>query len=278
MLTEDCLKSKANEMNVQKDILESKFAKDATEKQVQVEREKYQLRQTLENEKAQLRDELMREKTVELIRQKSALDQKYKEELAAALNKAKQAWDSEHGKQVNKLKEEINSLKRKYGELETEEITSDKSRPPRLYIEAGFIRLVKGIFEGFDLIPIFDDENILKLLGFIDSPYSSLQSLISVKGSVAADINFGSNLLFVYSDIVAPHFVGDKLTRILRILPIKKGEKHEIVHERFEKPFYYPVRTNRIEDVSFILADENGEPIKFTSGRVLIGLHLKRFI
>ena len=120
--------------------------------------------------------------------------------------------------------------------------------------------------------------SIIRALGFLDSPYATLQSQLSVKGSVAADINFGSNLLFVYSDIVAPHFVGDKLTRILRILPIKKGEKHEIVHERFEKPFYYPVRTNKIEDVNFILADEHDESIKFTSGRVLIGLHLKRFI
>ena len=42
------------------------------------------------------------------------------------------------------------------------------------------------------------------------------------------------------------------------------------------KPLYFPIRTNRIEEINFILADEAGNLIKFASGCVQIGLHLKR--
>ena len=128
------------------------------------------------------------------------------------------------------------------------------------------------------IYPKCDDQAVVSALGFFQNPAKLLQTEAKVTAPRAADSAARSSSLFVYSDKVAPRYVGDKLARVLKILPLKKGAKHDMVHERFTKPFYYPVRTNKIENINFILTDETGNPVEFASGRVLIGLHLKRFV
>ncbi|XP_015795447.1 paramyosin-like [Tetranychus urticae] len=216
------------------------------------------------------KDQQMRDKQIEV------------NNLTAELTKVKQALDEsqnnlnvtkdEYTKEINKLKVELGLQ----AENTTDEVTSDK--PPRLEYSKGVISMIRGWLGNIKLIPKFNDAAFINALGFIDDPSEQLITNPKVTASRPADLNARSSLMFVYSDIVAPHFVGDTFTRVLRILPLKRGQRHEIVHERFVKPFYYPVRTNQIEDVNFILTDETGNPIKFASGRVAIGLHLKRFV
>ncbi|XP_025018339.1 myosin-10-like [Tetranychus urticae] len=216
------------------------------------------------------KDQKIRDKQIEV---NSLMDELIKVKKALSDSETKlNVTKEEYTREINKLKSELGLQ----AENTTNESTSDK--PPRLEYSKGIISIIRGWIGNMKLIPKFKDADFIRALGFIDDPSESLITNPKVTASRPADLNARSSLMFVYSDIVAPHFVGDKLTRVLRILPLKRGQRHEIVHERFVKPFYYPVRTNQIEDVNFILTDETGNPIKFASGRVAIGLHLKRFV
>jgi hypothetical protein len=182
--------------------------------------------------------------------------------------------------QEDKFKKLLKEKLLKYGieEFEDKPVEQTSGAPCRIEYSKGVDAIIRGWMNGKKIIPKFHDMSFVNALGFIDDPSVKLQTLPKVQADRAADLTLRLNLLFVYSDIVAPHFVGDRLTRVLRILPLKRGKRHELVHERFVKPFYYPVRSNRIEDVNFILTDEIGDTIKFGSGRVLVGLHLKHFV
>ena len=85
-----------------------------------------------------------------------------------------------------------------------------------------------------------------------------------------------SHLVFIYSDIVHEHFVGDTYARVLRVIPLNRGQSDTLHHTTFTTPYYYPVRANRIEDIGIKICNEEGEFIKFKSGRVFLSLHFKR--
>lgn len=156
------------------------------------------------------------------------------------------------------------------------EIHNNSDKPPRLEYSNGFISVFRGWYNDKKLIPKFDSVNIISALGFVSDPSVLLKTEPKVTAWKPADFNTHSSLLFVHSDIVAPHYVGSTRSRVLRICPLRKGKAFEMVHEKFTNPLYYRLRTNKIEDVSFTLRDENGKIVNFAPGRVLIGIHLKR--
>uniref|UniRef100_A0A158P569 Uncharacterized protein n=1 Tax=Tetranychus urticae TaxID=32264 RepID=A0A158P569_TETUR len=158
--------------------------------------------------------------------------------------------------------------------------TNEFLNMPGLAYDNGKIIFYPGRSQGKNYIPYFSDTGFLNALGFDAASYLQMISEFSAgKASFSSNkrcnLNLRSHLMFINSDIVAEHFVGNKSARVMRVLPIKRAKEYELVHEKFLKPFYYPVRSNRIEDINFLLTDEMGQNIKFNSGRVLIGLHLK---
>lgn len=158
------------------------------------------------------------------------------------------------------------------------EINKEDSRPPEISITANKVAIKRGIHKFLYIIPKFEDASMYSLLGLPEE--WSVTALLNDSGEAysvsEANLNLRSYLLFVYSDIVAEHFVGNGNARVLRVLPMKKDIQSELIHEIFTKPHYYPIRSNKIEDINVILADETGNSVKFASGRVLLGLHLRR--
>lgn len=158
------------------------------------------------------------------------------------------------------------------------QVHNEDSEPPQLKYENGRMILKRGIYKFNFITPKFNDPSMYPLLGFGDESSTMLQ--IITNGQVTSieepNLNLRAYLLFIYSDIVAEHFVGNGNARVLRVLPIKKGAQNELIHEIFTKPHYYPLRANKIEDINVILADETGNNVKFASGRVLLGLHLRK--
>ncbi|XP_053214652.1 myosin-11-like [Panonychus citri] len=154
----------------------------------------------------------------------------------------------------------------------------DINEPPEIVLKDDLITIKRGMYEDRKFIPKFDDPLMLETFGFSYDPSPVLHTQKKITARKTVDLNYGSHLIYVYSDIVAEHFVGQQSVRVLRVVPLKRGKSHDIVHERFVKPLYFPVRTNRIEEINFILGDETGSLVRFASGRVHIGLHLKRII
>ncbi|XP_015786571.1 putative leucine-rich repeat-containing protein DDB_G0290503 [Tetranychus urticae] len=184
-------------------------------------------------------------------------------------------------KEMHEVKQDLYKFKPQVNyDIEVDE----EDQIPVIEIDSeSIVKIRRGYSKKKILIPYFTDPAFLQSLGFdIYSFQSDIARLMTtdtcIKASKKAVFDLKAHLMFVYSDIVAEHFVGDKSSRVLRVLPIRQSDNNELVHERFMKPFYYPIRSNRIEQINFILSDETGDAVKFNSGRVLIGLHLKKVV
>ncbi|XP_053207031.1 uncharacterized protein LOC128391208 [Panonychus citri] len=188
----------------------------------------------------------------------------------------------------NQLLEEVERVRRqlyKFKPLVENELTiSEDDKVPFIELVGGKITIHRGYLHNKVIVPHFNDSAFISALGF--DAYGYLDKIgrllttneVSMTAEKPAALDFQPHLMFVNSDIVSEHFVGDKSARVLRVLPLRGDEKKQIIHERFMKPHYYPLRSNRMEDVNFILSDETGEQVKFNSGRVCIGLHLKKVV
>ena len=85
-----------------------------------------------------------------------------------------------------------------------------------------------------------------------------------------------TTLLFIYSDIIRHHPVGDTTSPLLRVAPLSKGSFESVGHITFTNQYYYKLRSNHIETINIFLCDELGKQINLKNGRVFISLDFRR--
>lgn len=85
-----------------------------------------------------------------------------------------------------------------------------------------------------------------------------------------------STIMYVYTDLIKPRFIGNMQTRYLRIIPNANNERHI----RFTHVEYCPVEVSHIQSVSILLTDGTGEKIKFIDSKVptYVMLHFKKML
>ena len=83
--------------------------------------------------------------------------------------------------------------------------------------------------------------------------------------------------IFVYTDIITPHPVGDREVPLLKHFSVTNlprfGHPIEVVPPHIA---YYPVNRNPIDTIDIELRDGTGKKIPFTSGRTIITLHFRQ--
>ena len=80
--------------------------------------------------------------------------------------------------------------------------------------------------------------------------------------------------IYIYCDLVEYSYVGDTMVPCLRTLPVTPGENKTTVL-RFENPHYVPVSLSRFSQVSIVIANDQGEEIKYPKGLFLVKLHFR---
>ena len=85
----------------------------------------------------------------------------------------------------------------------------------------------------------------------------------------------GFESLYVYSSIVEPRIVGDKISPLLRIVPIT-GIHGEMVTASFDHVQYIPVLSREFGSVETEIRDDTGRPVPFERGKVTVTLHFRR--
>ena len=95
----------------------------------------------------------------------------------------------------------------------------------------------------------------------------------TVKSDFTADINQGKHHLYVYSDIVEPHVVGDVKVRLVRIVPVEKGD---IVTKQYENIQYFPVMIKKFNTIEINIKDDMNTPIAFNHGKTIVTLHFRK--
>ena len=103
---------------------------------------------------------------------------------------------------------------------------------------------------------------------------SSTRSMV-VRDYSIVDLWRGFESLYVYSSIVEPRIVGDKIAPLLRKVPIT-GSHGEMVTARFDHVQYIPVLSREFGCVETEISDDTGRPVPFERGKVTATLHFRR--
>ncbi len=81
--------------------------------------------------------------------------------------------------------------------------------------------------------------------------------------------------LFIYTDIIEDHIVGDQKVPLLRTVKVT-GKYGETVMLNFENPHYIPLKQKFIDTIQTSIRDDTGQKVKFTRGRVIVKLHFRK--
>ena len=96
-----------------------------------------------------------------------------------------------------------------------------------------------------------------------------------VRAHSIVDLRRGFESLYVYSSIIEPRIVGDKIAPLLRIVPIS-GRHGEMVTARFDHVQYIPLLSREFGSVETEIRDDTGRPVPFERGKVTVTLHFRR--
>ncbi|GFS82316.1 uncharacterized protein NPIL_308741 [Nephila pilipes] len=109
------------------------------------------------------------------------------------------------------------------------------------------------------------------LLGFTGKE----MSIGSYVGKYPIQLNAGISEIFVYSDVVESHHVGDSFSPLLRKIPCL-NEKNEQIVKYYENPLYFPLKKTFVETIEIDLRVSSGDNIIFTGGRTYVVLSFRR--
>lgn len=109
------------------------------------------------------------------------------------------------------------------------------------------------------------------MLGFVEDFFTS-GTYIS---KYPLELNAGISEIFVYTDIIESHRVGDTFAPLLRIIPCM-DEKNQQIVKYYETPLYFPLRKSFIDTIEIELKSVTGKNITFTGGKSCIILSFRR--
>lgn len=81
--------------------------------------------------------------------------------------------------------------------------------------------------------------------------------------------------IYVYCDLLEPRVVGDKMTQLLRVVPVE-GRNGEMVTKIYENVHYTPLQQKSFETVEIDIRDNTGEKVPFERGTLNVTLHFRR--
>ena len=118
------------------------------------------------------------------------------------------------------------------------------------------------------------NDDVARLLGFRHG--TIIEKGKSLESEFAATVSGGLHEMYLYTDCIHPQPHPDGDVNILRTIAIDEDSNKKYVSKRYQKIFYYPLKTRTITTMSFDLYDDTGKHMGFDSGKVLIVLHFRK--
>lgn len=118
-------------------------------------------------------------------------------------------------------------------------------------------------------------ETLALQLGFV--PVQDFQSGI-LKANEDPNLDAGlPNLIYVYTNVVQPQFVGSSAHRLLRVVSLNTSHLHRgsTVCLSVQHPQYLPVATKVLDHIEINIKDASGIALPFQCGRSSVVLHFK---
>ena len=177
---------------------------------------------------------------------------------------------------IDQLNREMEKAFAAAADMKTRDLTSRLTTIPRLrthlhfnpYSQVASLEIQKPQLKNMRValsIPL------ARMLGFDTTIYR--QSGFHVASRVV-NLN-NTNTIFVYLDVIQSQIIGDTLTPLLDVIAVQ-GEPGNLVCRRFDKLHYKPILRKHFSDIHISLRDDQGEPIRFEKGKVIVTLHLRR--
>lgn len=146
----------------------------------------------------------------------------------------------------------------------------------KLFDEFEYIRLkqlpnLKVFLEVPQACEVHFGKALAEMLGFENQKFKSGK----YRSKYALELDGGISEIFVYSDLIESHHVGDSYAPLLRVIPCM-NEKNEQIVKHYEKPIYFPLKNNFIDTIEIELKTSSGKDIIFTGGKTLILLSFRR--
>ena len=97
------------------------------------------------------------------------------------------------------------------------------------------------------------------------------------KGPMAADVNRGMTGLFIYTNVVDRHLVGDSFVPLLRVVPVRRSDSpFENVAIEFSNVQYHEVGNFHGREIEVQVRRDTGKTVNFNAGKVLVVLHFRK--
>lgn len=136
-----------------------------------------------------------------------------------------------------------------------------------------------NIAELFGLVINAESCHIMKLENHLSPPDHLVlkETYDNVYSTKRADLKNGVWNIYVYTNLIENHYVGDQMAPILAIFPLQDPVGAYISEQPLQAPSF-KVRLRELREIEIKLADYNGERIKFNDGTdpVHLRLHFHR--
>ena len=134
----------------------------------------------------------------------------------------------------------------------------------------------------FPLEEVKIHSTLANLLGFRHNSwkYSSTDfeippERIRIKADFLGDIRALHYNIYIYSDIVQPHLVGNQFLPLLRTVHVE-GTEGSYISKVYEIPHYLPISSSFIEKIQIKITDDISQNIRFMYGKVIVKLHFRK--
>lgn len=89
---------------------------------------------------------------------------------------------------------------------------------------------------------------------------------------------FQNHYMAIYCDIIQPQYFGNKITKILKVIPFNSNNQVHGISSYIDYPHYVPVLYNTINSITIELYDLQGHLMQFESGTeyTIVKLHFRK--
>ena len=96
------------------------------------------------------------------------------------------------------------------------------------------------------------------------------------QSDVSPDVDQGFTSLYVYCSLVENRLVGDASVRLLRVIPSRYLKGVRNVYEEVTIPHYIPVTNTNGDVIEVNIRKDDGQPVSFRGGKVIVTVHIRK--
>lgn len=205
----------------------------------------------------------------------------------------KESTSLNHGSWKFRVNPLLQPIAGEYIELKIKEYytkTTFVSHTENLKINEGMYKTAERLFKEFKYIKLEQQPDLRVQLSVAENQEISFgKGLADMLGFInigpfkngvyrseyALEIDGGITEIYLYTDIIVSHNVGDTVSPLLRVIPCANEKEDQIV-KHYDVPLYFPLRKTFIETIEIELKSSSGQNIIFTGGKTLVVLSFRR--